>query len=221
MNAVVPVRGGDVSASTSAHRGRPRQHYRRLRRPDRHGHHRRGVGARLLRLRAHAPASSPASRCSRISTQLRLRVAAHPSPRATGGILFALVVAGLALAIWLRPRIDDFGVGSHRPSPSSARRRAISARSSWQLADWGLRLIRSGSSRRLRRRSGARNVMLVPGPHRPRRPGSDPAGAGSEPSRRSGLRLPGEGLGGSAAHGHRRPNRLTAVNAGESSRAAL
>ena len=63
-------------------------------------------------------------------------------PRATGGILFALAVAGLALAIWLRPRIDDFR-GSRRTGVRRAAHaaRAISATVvAWQLADWGLRL---------------------------------------------------------------------------------
>jgi uncharacterized membrane protein YbhN (UPF0104 family) len=63
-------------------------------------------------------------------------------PRGAAGVLFLLVVAGLALAIWLRPRVDDFRARFARAfsvlrEPSRYLRSVVA----WQLADWGLRLV--------------------------------------------------------------------------------
>jgi glycosyltransferase 2 family protein len=63
-------------------------------------------------------------------------------PRGSAGIVFLLVVAGLALAIWLRPRIDDFRARFARAfsvlRPPSRYARSVLT---WQLADWTLRLV--------------------------------------------------------------------------------
>jgi uncharacterized protein (TIRG00374 family) len=63
-------------------------------------------------------------------------------PRGAAGVLFLLVVAGLALAIWLRPRLDDFRARFSRAfavlrEPTRYLRSVVA----WQLADWGLRLV--------------------------------------------------------------------------------
>ena len=63
-------------------------------------------------------------------------------PRGAAGILFLVAVAGLALAIWLRPRLDDFHARFSRAfsilrEPSRYLRSVVA----WQLADWALRLV--------------------------------------------------------------------------------
>ena len=63
-------------------------------------------------------------------------------PRGAAGILFAVVVAALALAIWLGPRIDDFRARVGQAfavlrTPARYVRTVVF----WQLADWGLRLV--------------------------------------------------------------------------------
>jgi uncharacterized membrane protein YbhN (UPF0104 family) len=63
-------------------------------------------------------------------------------PREAGGIVFVLLVGALALAIWLRPRIDDFrgrfarAFAVLRDPPRYVRTVMV-----WQLADWFLRLV--------------------------------------------------------------------------------
>jgi uncharacterized membrane protein YbhN (UPF0104 family) len=62
-------------------------------------------------------------------------------PRGAAGVAFVLVVAGLAVAIWLGPRIDHFrdhvaqAFTVLRTPSEYVRHVAL-----WQLADWGLRL---------------------------------------------------------------------------------
>jgi uncharacterized membrane protein YbhN (UPF0104 family) len=63
-------------------------------------------------------------------------------PRGAAGVVFLLVVVGLALAIWLRPRVDDFRARfslafSVLREPSRYLRTVVA----WQLADWALRLV--------------------------------------------------------------------------------
>jgi uncharacterized membrane protein YbhN (UPF0104 family) len=63
-------------------------------------------------------------------------------PRGAAGILFALAVAGLALAIWLRSRIEDFRARVGQAfavlrTPARYFRTVVL----WQLGDWGLRLV--------------------------------------------------------------------------------
>ena len=127
-------------------------------------------------------------------------------PRATGGILFALVVASTSFKSGYNPESTTSGVGSHRPSPFSARRRAISARSSPGSSPTGAcGSPRSGSSSppsaSIR---SARNVMLVQVTH-------------SSPWLRSawwdrnragvpGLRFRGRSRGSAARPQRRRPN---------------
>ena len=64
------------------------------------------------------------------------------NPRAAAGILFALVVVGLALAIWLRPHVEDFRarVGQAFAVLRTPARyfRTVAL---WQLGDWSLRLL--------------------------------------------------------------------------------
>jgi uncharacterized membrane protein YbhN (UPF0104 family) len=64
------------------------------------------------------------------------------NPRGAAGILFVLVIAGLALAIWLRPRIEDFRARVGQAvavlrTPARYFRTVVL----WQLADWSLRLV--------------------------------------------------------------------------------
>ena len=139
VNAVVPVRGGDVLRLYLAHRAVPGSTYTTLAST----YVVMGITDAALALVFFAYALTlgvlPGISLLPDLPQLRLRVAAHPSSRDRRD-LFALVVAGLALAIWLRPRIDDF---RRRFSQAFAvlRADALSPRSSpGSSPSWGLRL---------------------------------------------------------------------------------
>ena len=140
VNAVVPVRGGDVLRLYLAHRAVPASTYTTLAST----YVVMGITDAALALVFFAYALTLGV-LPGISLLPDLRsfdfVWLLTHPRATAGILFALVVAGLALAIWLRPRIDDFR-GRFRQAFAVLRtpRRYLRTVVAWQLADWSLRL---------------------------------------------------------------------------------
>ena len=140
VNAVVPVRGGDVLRLYLAHRAVPGSTYTTLAST----YVVMGITDAALALVFFAYALTLGV-LPGISLLPDLRsfdfVWLLTHPRATGGILFALVVAGLALAIWLRPRIDDFrGRFSQAFAVLRTPTRYLRTVVAWQLADWGLRL---------------------------------------------------------------------------------
>ena len=141
VNAVVPVRAGDVMRLYLAHRAVPGSTYTTL--TSTYVVMAITDTALAVVLFAYALTLGVLPGISLLPDLRSFDFAwflAHP--RGAAGILFLLAVAGLALAIWLRPRLDDFHARFSRAfsilrEPSRYLRSVVA----WQLADWALRLV--------------------------------------------------------------------------------
>lgn len=141
VNAVVPARGGDVLRLYLAHRAVPGSTYTTL-------------ASTYLVMAITDSALAVVLFAYALTLGVLPGISLLPDlrsfdfawfighPREAAGILFLLVVVGLALAIWLRPRLDDFHARFSRAfsilrEPSRYLRSVVA----WQLADWSLRLL--------------------------------------------------------------------------------
>jgi uncharacterized membrane protein YbhN (UPF0104 family) len=141
MNAVVPARGGDVVRLYLAHRAVSGSTYTTLAST----YVVMGIADTALALVLFAYALTLGV-LPGISLLPDLRSFDFSwffgHPRGSAGIVFVLVVVGLALAIWLRPHVDDFRARFTRAfsvlrQPSRYLRGVLA----WQLGDWTLRLM--------------------------------------------------------------------------------